>query len=194
MAILKASKGIGILAEDQSDVDVIEAILAKYSDRNKFFIKKFVGNGCGKLKNKCGAWAQILLAKGCQHVVLLHDLDRNNKGELRSALACRLPPADFPHSVIIIPIEELEAWLLSDEDAIKATFSLKSTPKRYRNTEQVKSPKEALGQLVWTLGSKRYLNTVHNRRIAEKVSLDNLRRCPSFRILDNYIKKNIFPS
>ncbi len=194
MATLKAPKGIGILAEDLSDVEVVEAILTKYSERNKFFIKKFVGNGCGKLKNKCSKWGQILLARGCQHVVLLHDLDRENKGKLRAVLEHRLSPVVLPCSVIVIPVEELEAWLLSDEDAIKAAFSLKSTPKRYQNTEQVKSPKEELSRLVWSLGGKRYFNTVHNRRIAERVSLDNLRRCPSFRILDEYIQRNVFHS
>lgn len=192
MATLKPSKGIGVIAEDLSDVQVVEALLTKYSDRNRFFIKKFVGNGCGKLKNKCRAWAATLLASGCHHVFLLHDLDRKKEAELRAILEDKLPCSAFPTSVIVIPVEELEAWLLSDEAAIKAVFSLKTAPKRYPNTEKVKSPKEELGRIVWSLGRKRYLNTVHNRRIAEKVTLDNLRRCRSFMILDDYIQREVF--
>lgn len=186
------SKAIGVIAEDVSDVEVVIALFEKYVPRNTFYVRRFVGNGCGKLRSKCRTWAENLLRGGCEHIFLFHDRDRHKEEALRKSLLAKLPPRDFPQSVIVIPVEEMEAWLLSDEEAIKAVFALKETPKRYINCEDVNSPKEELERLVWVSGKKRYLNTVHNKRIAEKTTLENLRRCPSFVPFDEFVRTQLF--
>lgn len=43
MGILKVTNHIGIIAEDNSDVEVIEEILKKYFEENTFAVKKFIG-------------------------------------------------------------------------------------------------------------------------------------------------------
>ena len=186
------SKIIGIIAEDTSDVDVITNLIAKYVDRNRFAVRKFVGNGCSKLRNKCGSWATMLFEGGCHHVLVFHDLDRNDEAWIRSHLLERVPKNVFPNSLIVVPIEEIEAWLLSDESAVREVFGLKKTPPRISNCEAITSPKEHLERLVWSIGRKRYLNTTHNNKISMKVSIANLRRCSSYRPLDNYIVSSIF--
>jgi hypothetical protein len=185
---------IGIIAEDDSDVAVLQAIIEKYTDKSSFSIRKFVGNGCGRLRNKCQTWAETLVDNGCKFVILVHDLDRSDEQELRRFLEQKIPQTKFPNSLIVIPIEELEAWLLSDADALKSVFSLKKKPKRIPNCEVVLSPKEAIARLIWSMAKKRYLNTVHNLRIAEKTTLVNLRRCSSFLPLDNFLRKKVFPA
>lgn len=185
-------KTIGIIAEDSSDVDVITSLLEKYVQRNKFSIKKFVGNGCGKLRNKCGSWATSLFEAGCHHVLVFHDLDRNDEAELKKLLFKKLPKSLFPNSHVVIPIEELEAWLLSDEAAIRDVFRLERTPPKIADCESVPSPKEHLGHLVWSIGKKRYLNTTHNKKLAERATLGNLRRCASYVAFDEYVKSAIF--
>ena len=181
------SKKIGVIAEDNSDVEVVIEILAKYLVRNTFSVKKFVGNGCGKLKQKCDSWAHLLFKSGCEHVLLLHDLDRNKEAALRKSLEMKLPPKDYPNTLIVIPIEELEAWLLSDGGAIQKAFSLSKTPKRIDDCESVASPKEYLAKMVWLSDRKRYVNTIHNKKISENTSLENLRRCSSYSGIDNYL-------
>lgn len=188
----KRVHSIGVIAEDASDVEVVVEILKKFSPDNTFQVKKFVGNGCGKLRNKCQSWSETLFKKGCSHVLLLHDLDRNKECELRAKLQLKIPREKYPNSLIVIPVEELEAWLLSDETALQSVFSLKERPKKYKNCEEVKSPKEELGRLIWSKATKRYINTVHNKKIAEKTSLESFRRCTSFGPLDEYIINNIF--
>lgn len=185
------SRKIGVIAEDKSDVEVVTEILAKYMARNAFSVKPFVGHGCGKMRQKCDSWSRLLFNSGCEHVFLLHDLDRNNEAELRRSLEEKLPPKSFPNSLIVIPIEELEAWLLSDTAAIQHVFSLPKTPKQIANCESVVSPKEHLAQMVWSSGRKRYVNTIHNKKISEQISLGNLKRCPSFIDLDNYVRANL---
>lgn len=188
------SKILGIIAEDLSDYAVIIALFSKYAAKSKFSTKKFVGNGCGKLKNKCDSWARQLFESGCDHVFVFHDLDLNNEAELRAILEKKIPASKFPNSLIVIPIEELEAWLLSDSAAIQSVFSLSKSPKKVSECERVVSPKEHLASIVWTLGKKRYLNTIHNEKIAQLVSLESLRRCASYQSFDTYVTTRVFTS
>ncbi len=185
------SKKIGIIAEDDSDIQVVNEILSKYLSVNEYKIKKFVGNGCGKLRQKCQSWTENLFRQGCAHVLVFHDLDRNNENELRELLKKKVPPSSYPNSLIVIPIEEMEAWLLSDSNALKETFSLNKKPKHIGNCESIPSPKEHIAKLIWGIGKKRYLNTAHNSKIAKYTSLGNLRRCNSFIPLDKYIQDQI---
>jgi len=191
MVILSMSKTIGVIAEDASDVDIVKHILIKYLGNGGVSVKNFVGNGCGKLKQKCDSWTENLIKRGCEHVLIFHDLDRNKEHEIREKLATKVPPEKYPNSFIIIPIQEMEAWLLSDAEAIKTVFKLSKAPKKITDCESIESPKEYLRDLVWRLGKKRYLNTTHNEKLAEITSLINFNRCSSFKKLDKYIKANI---
>ena len=185
------SKKIGVIAEDNSDVEVVKAILAKYLNKNDFQVKKFVGNGCGKLRNKCASWASLLVKQGCEHVLLFHDLDRWCENELRKELEGKLKSKGIPNSIVIVPVEEMEAWLLSDCEAIKRVFNLKAKPKAISMCEDIKSPKEHLRDIVWKQGKKKYLNTIHNQKIASLASLNDLLRCPSYRVLHDYIESRV---
>ena len=185
------SKKVGLIAEDNSDIEVVIEILAKYMKKCDFSTKKFVGQGCGKLKQKCQSWAENLLEQGCDHVLIFHDLDGNDEKQLRLLIEKKVSKKKFPNSCIVIPIQELEAWLLSDRNAIQSVFNLKKMPPQIKNCEIINSPKEHLRDIVWSLGQKRYINTTHNKKIAERLSLDNLKRCSSFRPLDIYIKEKI---
>lgn len=185
------SKKIGVIAEDSSDVSVINVILEKYLLSNEFSIKKFVGNGCGKLRNKCGAWANMLNKSGCEHIMVFHDRDRNQEKDIRDNLESKVCKEDFPNSIIIIPVEELEAWLLTDTKAIKSAFNLRKAPKRISDCEAIESPKEFLRDVVWQIGKKRYLNTTHNKKIAEQSNVSNFLRCKSYKPFDKYVRENI---
>lgn len=185
------SKLIGVIAEDDTDIEVIKLIIGKYIPRNDFKIKKFVGNGCGKLRNKCSVWAQNLFAVGCDHVFVFHDLDRHTENDLRKLLERKVPIKEFPNSLIVIPVEEIEAWLLADSIAIKQVFSIKEDIKPIKDCEKINAPKEELGRIVWRLVKKRYVNSIHNAKLADKVSLDSLRKCKSYIPFDNYVLSNL---
>ncbi|MBI3478788.1 MAG: DUF4276 family protein [Nitrosomonadales bacterium] len=180
-----------VIAEDASDVSVVSHILAKYLGSGGVSVKKFVGNGCGKLRQKCDSWTENLIKRGCEHILIFHDLDRNKESELRRKLVAKVPPEKYPNTIIVIPIQEMEAWLLSDATAIKSVFNLSKAPNKITDCESIESPKEHLRDLVWKMGKKRYLNTTHNEKLAEKITLSNLIRCSSFKRLDEYIKDNI---
>jgi hypothetical protein len=181
------SKKIGVIAEDNSDIEVIDEILNKYLTSNEYKIKKFVGNGCGKLRNKCSSWTKTLFSSGCDYVFIFHDLDRYNEKELRKTLEIKVCPKEYVNSLIVIPREELEAWLLSDAKALKTVFDLPKEPNKIGNCELIESPKEHIRDLVYKIGKKRYLNTVHNKKIAKEICLENLKKCKSFEPFGTFI-------
>lgn len=184
------STRFGIIAEDKSDVDVIKEFLAKYLKPSEFSVKHFVGQGCGKLKSKCQAWAVNLKKSGCDHIIIFHDLDRNNEFRLRKDLGEKLSTPGTPPALVIIPTEELEAWLLTDLDAIKFTFSIPAAgmTKKIPHAETIKSPKEFLQKLVQQSCKKIYMNTTHNKKIAANTKLEKLLTCRSYVPFDEYMK------
>jgi len=183
---------IGVIAEDISDVDVFREIVVKIAKRD-FAIRKFVGFGCGKIKRECNRWARNLKEQNCTLLVLLHDLDKNNYTDLQSNLIGALSPSPIKNNIIVIPIKEVEAWLLSDEDAIRAVMNLRTKVSRVPNPENIDNPKEYLGRLIEQKsgGTKHYLNTVHNKKLASMVRLQSLERCKSFLHLEKFLLKNL---
>jgi hypothetical protein len=182
MAALRRSIKLGVLAEDASDVDVLRAVLPKISPNKHFGIKPFYGGGCAKLHRKCFSWATILAQNGCSVLILMHDSDGNNVAKIIKTIEAALAPCPIACHLIVVPIEEIEAWLLTDAAAIRATFSLKKDPKCPSNPERIPAPKEYLRDLVRKTSGKtrEYVNTIYNKRIAERTSLSSLRKCSGF--------------
>jgi len=171
---------IGIIAEDNSDVDVMKAIaLTILRPRNVAF-KRFVGDGCGKLRRKCAAWATNLVRQGCRWVAVVHDLDTNEEESLRNTLTAAVDAANAEAAVVVIPRREIEAWLLYDASAIANAFGEVKRPRLPGDPEMLTDPKRHLEQLVWRTYRKRYLNTVHNAKIALHIDVSHLRRSNSF--------------
>ncbi len=182
---------IGIIAENNSDVEVIKEILKKYFNENTYAVKKYIGKGCGKLKQKCTAWAINLRRSGCNHIIVFHDLDENDEHSLRCSLEEKINITENNNSLVVIPIKEMEAWLLTDINAIKSAFNLQKVNKPIRNCETIDSPKEFLRDIVWKTGKKRYLNTVHNVKIASFISKEKFMQCKSYHIFDKYLNEDI---
>lgn len=171
---------IGVIAEEKNDIEVLYQLTCKVIDEKSFRFSKFVGHGCGKLRRKCRAWAQDLLIRGCTCLVIMHDLDKKDVNGLRQQLEKAIEHLRYDASLILIPIEELEAWLLCDAHALKCVFRMKQPPKIPKHPEQIVSPKEYLKSLVKKNCKKNYINTIHNKMIASNMTIANLQSCPSF--------------
>ena len=140
---------IGVIAEEVNDVDVLYEFTCKLVEENKFSFKKFVGHGCGKLRRKCKAWAENLMRRGCSHLVVIHDLDNFNEARLRTELSNSVHHINFDRYVILIPIKEIEAWLLTDATALKTVFKMSQLPKLPNSPEQLEDPKRSLFEIVY---------------------------------------------
>lgn len=185
-------KAIGLIVEDNSDFETIRTLIKRMVKKENLCFKKAIGNGCGKLKRKALDYTVDLTRRGCDMIILVHDLDRNDYAKLLSDLKSKLQTAPIEKKFICIPIEEIEAWLLSDPKGIKKTMNLNRKPKFKGEPETISSPKEKLGEQIFACSNKTtlYLNTKHNQKIAEEISLELVnKRCSSFNSLTQYISQ-----
>jgi hypothetical protein len=181
MAALTRTLKIGVIAEERNDIEVLYELTSKIIPETSFSFKQFIGHGCGTLRRKCHAWANNLKQRGCSFLVVLHDLDKRDESELRAALEGEIEDQGFHQSVVLIPIEEIEAWLLCDPRAIKTVFRMRDLPTIPSQPECISNPKEFLSDLVTRNSKSHYLNTIHNQKVAAELALDLLKkRCPSF--------------
>ena len=171
---------MGIIAEDDSDVAVLREITLTLLKPHRLGFNRFVGDGCGKLRRKCGAWARNLVKKGCPWIVVVHDLDVHDEKQLRVYLTAAIGCAGAQASVVLIPKREIEAWLLYDAGAIAEAFCENQLPRLPGNPESLPDPKKHLRDLVWKKYRKDYLNTVHNALIAHHIDASLLSRSRSF--------------
>jgi hypothetical protein len=184
---------IGVIAEDISDIDVLDELIKKILPQVKYSIKHFVGHGCGKIRGKSFQWAVVLKTKGCSTLIVLHDLDQHDLSVLRTQLSQALSNCPIPKNVIVIPIREIEAWLISDSLAIQKAMKLNGSIPPFPNPEELIDPKKKIGDVVYLRSgkTKRYLNSAHNRKIAAELDLANVRKCSSFLPLEEFVLGNI---
>jgi hypothetical protein len=172
------STKLGIIAEDNSDLACLGMLIRKILPDRNFVIRGHSTNGgCNMLNaRKMQQWIISLKNSNCQYLIVVHDLDRdestgtlNNESALRKSIADIMKNSKIGDNIIIIPIEEIEAWLLSD---------------RFTNPQSIANPKSVL--------KKQYKDyrTAMNKKIAQHIDVNLIQqRCPSFRLLYDYILK-----
>lgn len=189
MAGLEKAIKIGVIAEENNDVEILYQYTAKLIAENRFTFSQFVGHGCGKLRQKCRAWADNLLQRGCKSLVIMHDSDGGDENALRQELDKSIKGIGATCLVVLIPIQEAEAWLLADPNAISKVFKMQKVPRISKHPETIKNPKEFLGDIVEKGSKSHYVNTVHNQKIAAEQAIETLDRCPSFSRYQEFIAK-----
>jgi hypothetical protein len=168
---------IGIIAEDDSDVECLKVIIARLVNGNTDYICKGRGTrGGGNMFNKRKMRMRILSLQqeGCAYLIVVHDLDRDGQGALNDEEALHgrldtvLTDAPIAHKCVVIPIEEIEAWLLSD---------------KYDKPQELVDPKKIL-QTITNIQL-----TSNNAAIAQQIDLALVEnRCPSFRPLARFVR------
>ncbi|HKQ26246.1 MAG TPA: DUF4276 family protein [Burkholderiales bacterium] len=180
---------IGLIVENQSDEDVIATLVSRLTSR-KVQYRSFHSRGCGKLKSKCVAWASDLFLRGSRILLVVQDLDKNDLATLRKEIETLVSSTPFSKRCVVIPVREIEAWLLADEQGIASAFSLKKVVSATTSPELESDAKGRLYEVVYAASEKRveYVNTVHNKRIATQASITRIQsKCPSFSVLSHFV-------
>jgi hypothetical protein len=186
----KKIKSIGLIVEDNSDFNCLKILISRIIQKDNLTFKKAIGNGCGKMKRKALSYANNLSQKGCELIIIVHDLDRNVLSKLHKDLEKLMNLSNAKNTFVCIPIEEIEGWFLSDPEGIRQTFQLNRLPKIIGNPETIESPKEKLEDHVFQCSdkSKLYLNTKHNDLLSTNICLNKMKeKCESFRLLDEFV-------
>ncbi|MCY1073452.1 DUF4276 family protein [Archangium lansingense] len=187
------SRVIGLVAEDDTDVDTLKVIVNRVMERPTGFRKR-VGNGCARIRHKAGIWLKQLGDEGCTAVIVLHDLDRNPANNALNAIDKLYRDLEKVCSgsgvvhFICIPVEEIEAWFWADEKVVKRVG--RGEGKAHPNPEAISRPKEGLIRLSRGANKKPLYSTNENVKLAELLSLDICReKCPSFRGLYSFLQQ-----
>ena len=180
-----------VLAEDRSDAESLVVLIRRISGMDNATIHRKGFNGCGELCRKAWCHIQDFTRKGARRFIICHDSDGANPGavkqKVRDALAAKIQVPD--DCCIVVPVQELEAWIIADEAAItKAIPSL--VIKLVSQPESVPSPKE------WLVDESRkgrsrplYVPTIFNEKVAAFLDLQKVqRKCPSFGELVAFVK------
>jgi Domain of unknown function (DUF4276) len=190
----RPTRVFGVLAEDGTDCDTVRVLIRRSTGDPGAVVKSRYGHGCGELRKRASAWMHALVEAGCTHLVLVHDLDRGRSSLpeplLRAMLEAKAYPARVPR-LICIPIEEIEAWFLSDPALIKKKGARGSKGRTdYPKPHREPDPKQLLGQLLRDERGRYRYDTNWNPELAELLDLDVCaKRCPAFAELRAFVAR-----
>jgi hypothetical protein len=192
-----------ILGEDESDVETLNVLVRRLALNTGLSVKRKGYDSCGELLRKGAAQLRSYLALGCTRFVVCYDSDGEDpQARYAEVLDKILKPAAIRPYVsgmplqgiascccVLIPIQEIEAWILADIEAVTNVFtSWKPSPIK-QNPETIPSPKEYLERLSRQTNKKPiYHHATHNQVVARHLNLELVRsRCPSFGPLVDFV-------
>ena len=187
-------RAVAIITEDESDYWPIRILIQRIANSESITFKGKFGNGSGKLVGKCHAWSRELHIKGCDLLIIVHDLDTDNYSELNKLLNDKLKDSPIKNRYICIPVKELEAWFLADIEAIKKAFNIRHFSKIKGLPENINKPKETLINMIYRQsGNKIPYTTMRGKEIAVHLDLTRTAtRAKSFKDFKEFISLQSF--
>lgn len=189
----------GILGEDKSDVATLKVILKRLLDNNDVSVKTKGYSGCGELFRKGAKQLAAFNNLGLEYFIICCDADSTQGTDRRDEVIKKIVQKSGVENniCIVIPIQELEAWILADIQKVSKVIS-GWAPEDIKSPELINSPKEYLEKLSRAANKKpRYSHATHNERVAEHLDLEKVnKKCPSFSPLVQFAKQgkgNYFP-
>jgi len=185
---------IAVLGEEISDCEFIEIMLRRISGQNTLRVAKKGFDGCGNLLRDGARHLNRLLHQGTKKFVVCIDADGKKVEERKAQVRQRIfNTAQFVegqcNSAIVVPVQEIESWILADASALNKTFrrwGLKDHP----SPEGLKDPKKVLQDSTRQHnGRPLYVPSTHNPVAAKYLDIDKLRHsCPSFAEFHAFVK------
>lgn len=174
-----------VLAEDRSDAETLSLLIKRIRNNNGLRVKWKGFGGSGDLfRNGAKDINLFHTAHNCTHFVVCHDADDGNVDDRRKRIVDTIikPSGIEAKFCALVPVQEIEAWFLSDLVAVKSVFNGIDSNRHVGRPEDVKDPKENLVGLVRRAKSQpRYITSIHNPKIAEYLNIGVVRKkCPSF--------------
>lgn len=182
-----------ILAEDRSDAEVLVILVRLIAGRGDLKVYKKGFGGCGELCRKAASHILDFSRQGASRFIICHDSDGKDpeivRKSVRNGIGGKVDLKGLAYA-IIVPVQELEAWIIADEKAITSAIrTLKIA--EVRKPEEITSPKEWLvrksreGQRSKPL----YDPATFNEQVARHLDISKVQaKCPSFRELVEFVR------
>jgi hypothetical protein len=183
---------LAVLGETKSDVESLVAIIKQFPGKQRASILRKGFNGCGELCKKAASHIRDFLGRGAKRFVICHDADGADpipvRMKVQREVVDRVGLSD--ECCIVVPVQELEAWMISDETAISKTIPsllISAVPQ----PETIRNPKEWLIRKSREGRSKPlYIPSIHNPKVSNWLDVQIVaKKCPSFLPFLEFIKK-----
>jgi signal recognition particle subunit SEC65 len=183
-----------VLAEDQSDAEAICVLVKRIADTTGLAVFKHGFSGCGNLRKKAGKHIKSLEGLGATHFIICHDADRSSPREIKESVRASIRSK---HTLpdqhrIIVPVQEIEAWIIADEKAIQQIIpTLKIKP--VNQPESLNNPKEWLKTESRRLKTKPlYDETTLNEKVCQHLDISIVqKKCQSFSELVEFVSTSM---
>jgi hypothetical protein len=180
----------GILGEDSSDVATLKVFVRRLAANESLPIKGKGYGGCGEMLRKGARQLRDFQERGCTRFIVCHDADGPDPTPKRELVRDHIikPSGICRDYCIVVPVQELEAWILADIESATAIFP-SWKPSAISSPEQIACPKQHLEKLSRSSNQKpRYTHAMHNERMARHLDLGKVsQKCPAFRELATFV-------
>lgn len=173
----------GIVVEGEYDKEALSELIQKcISNGVKIIARPFSGKG--KLIKKFPGFLTEFCHKSVDKALIIRDADNKNPDKLLEEMRRKIKDLNYPFEVrFIVIVQELETWLLADQEAISKVTKSRSgrtVSGVNENLESIIQPKERLEGIL--SGAKVYYTPEVAREIAKESDISRIEyRCPRFR-------------
>ena len=182
----------GVIGEADSDAATLKVLIRKITNNKslKVLVKDY--NGCGEILKQGSRQLQAFSGLGCKKFVVCHDADGPDPSAKYNEIQNRvITPSGCDDCCIVIPVHEIEAWILADIDKVAKFISPSWTPSAYDgDPEAVSDAQEYIEKMSRNSKKRpRYSHTTDNAAVAEHLDLDRVKkRCKSFRPFIEFVQ------
>lgn len=178
-----------VLGEDKSDFATLKVLIRRLANNHGIQVKGRGFGGHAKLLKDGGEFLTSMANTGCTKFIVIHDADQKPANEIKQELVRKIvKPSGVQSGIcLLVPVQEIESWLLADLAAANKIFS-GWTPKSVETPESLNNPKEHLEKLSQIGCRPRYQHATHNEQLAKHICLKTVaERCPSFKPLHDLV-------
>lgn len=174
---------LAIFGEAKSDTEMLKVLVRRLAGDSKLPVKPKSYTSCSHLVRKIKGDLIAFERLGYSRFIICYDADGPNPNPRYDQMKKIVKDSGVSSCCILIPVEEIEAWILADVKAVTKLFpSWFPPPKIISSPESVTDPKETLIRLSRISGKKPLYDYVNdNHRIAHHLDLERVfKLCPSF--------------
>jgi hypothetical protein len=182
----------GILAEDESDAEMLSVIIRRIAKENVSIDAVGFGGGGDLLKHGAKR-LKLMHRNGRRRFVICHDADELDCAARYAEIEAKIVKESGVNATIcvLIPREEIESWILADLAAVSNVLKSFRPQNVFAQPEHIQKPKERLEKLCRVATTPRYTHAVHNPKVAKFLNREMVeRKCPSFLPLRMVVEKN----
>ena len=173
---------VGLVVEGSYDEAALSELVRKCASSETSVICRQCGNAFQLMKKFPGFledFRHVNHGLPVDKAIVIRDADHKNPTELIVSMESRISGRSypFPRRLLVI-VEEMEAWLLADEEAIFSVTGRRQP--RIRDPEKLADPKERLRRIL------SHVRIAYTGEVARKIAAATrpdilAARCPSFK-------------